>query len=64
MFILRALGKCATRKALLAVAGCFLDKSAFLLNHGARTTPSFSLMDQKSTPALVFGSLSGIRTLK
>jgi len=33
MFFLRALGKCATRKALSA--GRFLDKSAFLLSHGA-----------------------------
>ena len=32
-----ALGKCATRKALSA--GRFLDKSAYLLSHGARTTP-------------------------
>jgi hypothetical protein len=34
MFFLLALGKCATRKAMRA--GRFLDKSAFLLGHGAR----------------------------
>ena len=41
MFFLQALGKCATRKAMRA--GRFLDKSAFLLGHGARTIPSSSL---------------------
>jgi hypothetical protein len=40
----------------------FLDKSAFLLGHGARTTPSSSLDGSKITPALVsFDSLSGMR---
>jgi hypothetical protein len=39
--LLLALGKCATRKAMRV--GRFLDKSAFLLGHGARTTPSSSL---------------------
>jgi hypothetical protein len=46
MFFLRALGKCATRKAFSA--GRFLDKSAFLLSHGARTTPSSSLDGSKN----------------
>ena len=41
-----ALGKCATRKDLSA--GRFLDKSAFLLSHGARTTPSSSLDGSKN----------------
>ena len=41
MFFLLALGKCATRKAMRA--GRFLDKSAFLFGHGARTIPSSSL---------------------
>jgi hypothetical protein len=46
MFFLRALGKCAKRKALSA--GRFLDEPAFLLSHGARTTPSSSLDGSKN----------------
>ena len=41
MFFLLALGKYATPKAMRA--GRFLDQSAILLGHGARTIPSSSL---------------------
>ena len=41
-----ALGKYATLKDLSAVR--FLDVSAFLLSHGARTTPSSSLDGSKN----------------
>jgi hypothetical protein len=47
MFFLRALEKCATRKALSAER--FLDKSAFLLSHDARTAPSSSLDGSKKS---------------